>query len=354
MKPLFRLLVLCLLVPSFFSGQEAPQSPAAAPKQETAPPSSPAAGQQEATPPSSPAATQQTPSKPEEKPKFYQPEGPDPTEIIAHEHSVTDMLDVVPFTSKIFHNTRMLRVFMPGNYFSPHNRTRRYPVLFLQDGQNVFDKATSFSGKEWQADETADHLVSQFKIPPMFIIGIDNAGEQRTSEYLSYTDAHNPQFQGQNPPELEGTKYGEFLIKEVIPFLQKRYRIASGPANTGIGGSSYGAVVSLTTVLHHPGVFGKLLLESPSLWVGDDKMLTEVKKAKLLPQKIYMGIGTKEAGNPESDALILKDFTEMEQILKDKGLGSSRLKVVVEGGGQHNEDAWARRFPDALLFLYGR
>ena len=76
------------------------------------------------------------------------------------------MLDVVPFTSQIFHNTRMLRVFLPGNYFSPHNRMRKYPVLYLQDGQNVFDKATSFSGKEWEADETVDHLVSEFKIPP--------------------------------------------------------------------------------------------------------------------------------------------------------------------------------------------
>jgi predicted alpha/beta superfamily hydrolase len=113
-------------------------------------------------------------------------------------------------------------------------------------------------------------------------------------------------------------------------------------------------MAALTTVLQHPGVFGKLLLESPPLWVGDGKVLTEVKKTKLLPQKIYMGIGTKEAGSPQSDALILKDFTELEQIFKDKGMGSSRLKVVVEGGAQHNESAWAQRFPDALLFLYGR
>jgi predicted alpha/beta superfamily hydrolase len=263
------------------------------------------------------------------------------------------MLDVVPFKSQIFHNTRMLRVFLPGNYFSPHNRARKYPVLYLQDGQNVFDKATSFSGKEWEADETVDHLVSEFKIRPMFIVGIDNAGDKRTSEYLSYPDPHNPQFQSATPPELEGTSYAEFLIKEVMPFLQKRYRIATGPASTGIGGSSYGAVAALTTALYHPGIFGKLLLESPSLWVGDGKLLAEVQKTKLLPQKIYMAIGTKEAGNPESDALIQKDFEAMEQILNDKGLTSSRLKIVVEDGGQYSEQAWARRLPDALIFLYG-
>jgi predicted alpha/beta superfamily hydrolase len=247
----------------------------------------------------------------------------------------------------------MLRVFLPGNYFSPHNRTRRYPVLYLQDGQNVFDKATSSTGKEWEADESVDQLVSEFKIRPMFIVGIDNAGEQRSSEYLTYPDPHNPQFQSSTPPELQGAKYAEFLTKEVMPFLEKRYRIATGPANTGIGGSDYGAVVALTTALHHPTIFGKLLLESPSLWVGDGKLLPEVENAKLLPQKIYLGIGTNEAGNPESDGLILKYFRDMDAILKSKGLGPSRLKIVVDAGGQHNEDAWARRLPDALLFLYG-
>ncbi len=328
MKPLVRFLALCLLLPLSLLAQESPQpAPAAPPKQ---------------------PATQ-----PQEQPKFYHPQGPDPTQIIAHEHSVTDMLDVVPFTSKIFHNTRMLRIFLPGNYFSPQNRMRKYPVLYLQDGQNVFDKATSSTGKEWEADETIDRLVSEFKIQPMFIVGIDNAGEQRTSEYLAYRDPHNPQFQQPDPPVLQGIDYAEFLIKEVMPFLQKRYRIATGPAYTALGGSSYGAIVSLTTALNHPGVFGKLLLESPSLGVGDGRLLTDVEKAKLLPQKIYIGVGTKETGDEAPDALIVKTVTDLEQILRNKGMGPNRLKVVVDEGAQHNETAWAERLPDALLFLYG-
>ena len=214
MRSLIPLLAVCVLLPWFLSAQEATQPASQTPAAQPAPGS---ASSQTA----SPAGAQQPSAKPKEAPKFYQPEGPDPTQTIAHEHSVTDMLDVVSFTSQIFHNTRMLRVFMPGNYFSPHNRMRRYPVLFLQDGQNVFDKATSSTGREWEADETVDHLVSQFKVRPMFIVGIDNAGDQRASEYLSYPDAHNPQFQSANPPELEGTKYAEFLIKEVMPFLRE-------------------------------------------------------------------------------------------------------------------------------------
>ncbi len=332
MRVPIRFLILCLVFPALLAQEKTP------------PPA--------ATESSKPAASQSAPAS-QQSPKFYQPEGPDPTQIIGHEHSVTDMLDVVPFTSKIFHNTRMLRVFMPGNYFSPQNRFRRYPVLYLQDGQNVFDKATSSTGKEWQADETIDQLVSEFKIPPMFIVGIDNAGEQRTSEYLSDPDPHNPQFQQPSPPALEGRKYAEFLIKEVMPFLEKRYRIALGPANTALGGSDYGALVSLTTALYHPNVFGKLLLESPSLWVGEGKLLAEVEKTKILPYKIYIGVGTKEAGDETSDAMIVKTVTDLEQVLRTKGMRPTRLKVMVEEGAQHNESAWAKRLPDALVFLYG-
>jgi predicted alpha/beta superfamily hydrolase len=335
MYPIPRKLALFLFASTFLFAQESQQPTS------TQPPT-PAPAQQP-TPPNTVPPDRQ----------IHLPEGPSPTQIIAHEHSVTDMLDVVPITSQIFHNTRMLRVFMPGNYFSPHNKLRKYPVLYLQDGQNVFDKATCFSGKEWQADETIDHLVSEFKIPPMFIVGIDNAGEQRTSEYLTYPDAHNPQFQKGDAPELEGVKYEAFLIKEVMPFLEKRYRIATGPAYTALGGSSYGAIVSLTTALHHPGAFGKLLLESPSLWVGDGKLLTDVEKTKLLPQKIYIGVGTRETDDLDANEQILKNVRDLEQILKSKGMGPSRLDVFVEEGAQHNEDAWARRLPDALLFLYG-
>ncbi len=203
MKALLRSLAICILVPSFISAQEVPQPAPQSPEQQSVPAPT-------ATQPKQPAAAQQPSAKPKEPPKFYQPEGPDPTETIAHEHSVTDMLDVVPIKSQIFHNTRMLRIFLPGNYFSPQNRARKYPVLYLQDGQNVFDKATSFSGKEWEADETVDHLVSEFKVRPMFIVGIDNAGEQRTSEYLSYPDRAQSAI-----PKRDAAGTGRYEIRRV-------------------------------------------------------------------------------------------------------------------------------------------
>lgn len=334
MPPCLRHLVFLLLFASVLSSQEKPAPDASQTK---------------------PAPTETTqPSAPSPDSPFGELKGPKPTDIIAHETSVTDMLDVIPFKSKILGNTRMIRVFLPGNYFSPHNKLRKYPVLYLQDGQNVFDKATSLRQMEWQADETIDNLVGRFKIYPMFVIGIDNAGDQRTSEYLPYPDAHNPQFTGGNPPVLQGAKYVEFLTKELMPFLEKRYRIAPGPANTAIGGSSYGADISLYAALTQPNVFGKLLLESPSLWVGDGALLKDTERARLLPQRIYVGVGTKESGDAATDKEAVQEVKDLEAILKKKGFGPDRLKVVVEEGAEHNENAWARRLPDALVFLYGR
>ncbi len=269
-------------------------------------------------------------------------------------HSVVGWVDIIPFTSKTFHNTRMLRVWLPGNYLSPHNAQRRYPVLYMQDGQNLFDNATAHSG-EWNVDESVDHLVGSFKIPPMIVVGIDNAGEKRPYEYLPYPDPHNNSYGPPDKQEVHGKEYATFLITEVMPFIQKKYRVATGVANTGIGGSSYGAIVSLNAMFEYPGVFGKALIESPTLGVGDGQLLKDAEKAKQLPQKMFLAVGTKEVeNNPERSAQMVKNAEELQTILRKRGMGPEQLKVVIDEGAVHNEGSWSRRLPDALLFLYGR
>jgi predicted alpha/beta superfamily hydrolase len=269
------------------------------------------------------------------------------------DHTVIGWLEVFPFESKIFHNTRMLRVLVPGNYFSPHNASRRYPVLYMQDGQNLFDVQTSSHG-EWHTDETMDHLVGGFKIPPMFVVGIDNAGEKRSPEYLPYPDPHNGHDNVSKPEDVHGSEYTRFVVTEVMPFIEKHYRVARGAVNTGIGGSSYGGDIALYTALKYPRVFGHVLVESPPLWVGDGQLMKDAERAKRLPEKMYLGTGNHETDDAEPNVSIVKQVEELEAILRKKGMGATRLKVVVEEGGKHNEEAWSRRLPDALLFLYGR
>ena len=115
------------------------------------------------------------------------------------------------------------------------------------------------------------------------------------------------------------------------------------------------AVAALYTALQYPGTFGHLLLESPPLWIGDNQLLKDVEKAKVLPGKIYVGMGTNEdPADPKLSADVVKQVQELEAELRKKGLGPARLKVVVDEGGQHNEANWSRRLPEAMLFLYGQ
>jgi predicted alpha/beta superfamily hydrolase len=297
--------------------------------------------------------TSQQPKPKTKYPPGYTP-GVDTITSFDKDHTVIGWLEIVPFESKIFHQKRLLRVLVPANYFSPFNRSRSYPVLYMQDGQNLFDEVTAGHG-EWHMDETVEHLVGGFKIPPMFVVGIDNAGDKRSAEYLPYPDPLNSKDNVKEEKDLLGKEYARFVTTEVMPFIEKRYRISRGPLNTGIGGSSYGGDIALYTAMQHPTVFGHVLVQSPELWIGDNQLLKDVEKAKLMPQKIYIGMGTAEAADNDAErsTAMVNQVKDLEAILLKKGMSPTRLRVQIDDGGQHNEAAWSHRLPDALLFLYG-
>jgi len=256
------------------------------------------------------------------------------------------------FRSQIFGNTRTLRVLLPAGYDEQPNAARRYPVLYLNDGQNLFDAPTSlFNPIEWQVDETVAQLLEQQRITPLIVVGVDNAGKQaRAVEYLPYPD----EYLRPAVPSPQGRQYPDFLIGEVMPFINQTYRTQTGPEATGIGGSSYGAVAALYTVINRPGVFGRLLLESPSLYISDNQLLKDCEKVRRWPTRIYVGMGTRETGDATGDqeaVTLVKNFSE--RLIK-LGVTRKRLLLVIAEGANHREDAWARRLPRALEFLYGR
>ena len=187
----------------------------------------------------------------------------------------------------------------------------------------------------------------------MIVVGIDYPGQDRSSEYLPYPDPHHQQYDVAAPKEVRGKEYVTFLLTEVMPFIEKKYRVSLGAANTGIGGASYGGVISLYTALIHPGVFGHVLVESPVLGVGNGQLLKDAEQAKQLPQKMFVAMGTKETHDAAYNAELVKDTEELQTILRKKGMGPTRLKVVIDEGATHNESAWSRRLPEALIFLYG-
>jgi predicted alpha/beta superfamily hydrolase len=245
--------------------------------------------------------------------------------------------------SAIFRNTRLVRVWVPPGYVA--QSAICYPVLYLNDGQNLFDPATAFAGVHWQVAETAARLIAERRIPPLIIVGIDNT-KHRAREYIPY--------RSQDPRVFlaKGQCYPDFLRHEVMPLIEKTYSVLKGPENTGLGGSSLGGLITLYTQIAAPGVFGRLLIESPSLFVANRKILEESRRFRNWPARVYVGMGAREVGNVEKDARIVGDVRELESILKQSGLDEHRLKVRIDEAASHSETAWAARFPDALEFLY--
>jgi enterochelin esterase-like enzyme len=251
------------------------------------------------------------------------------------------------FRSRVFRNTRFLRVWLPPGYEDAENSGRHYPVLYLNDGQNLFEAASAFAGVEWQVDETSDRLIREGAVPPMIVVGMDNAGDDRIREYMPH--------RSMNPVMLrvQGRHYPDFLMKEVMPFVERNYRVATGAENTGLGGSSLGALIALYTVMVRPGVIGRLLVESPSLWAAHRQTIKESRSVRIWPERIYLGVGTAEAGSGERSRTVVDDVRELAAILRRAVLSEKRLRLVIQDGAGHNEAAWAERFPEALRFLFG-
>jgi len=265
-------------------------------------------------------------------------------------------LRLVSFTSATFGNTRTLRVLLPAGYDAPGNRERRYPVLYLNDGQNLFDAGTStFTGREWRVDETVRELTAAGRIPPIVVVGIDHAGRrERFHEYFPWVDA----FLDPPDPEPHGARYPAFLVDEVIPFVEARYRVARDPEQRGVGGSSAGGLAAINAVVSRPGVFGRLLVESPSIYVDDAHILKAAAGVTTWPSRIALGAGTAEgaprACDPHDPAEpeVVGDLRRFAALLRRAGVADARIRLTVTPCATHDEGAWAQRLPDALAFLY--
>jgi len=242
--------------------------------------------------------------------------------------------------------TRRITVWLPPGY-RRRLRRERYSVLYLNDGQNLFDPARAFAGSTWRAGETAADLVRRRRIPPILIVGIDHGVERRGREYLPVEDDWNP-----SARRPLGREYAEFVTREVIPFVARTYPVMRSASATGFGGSSYGAVAALYTALVKPGIFGRLLIESPSLYVGRGHLLRLARRAERWPARIYLGVGSAETSREDWNRETVGNVKKLVTILKSAGLAERRLRVRIEPGATHSESAWADRFPEALEFLF--
>jgi len=248
------------------------------------------------------------------------------------------------FPSKILGNRRDVLVYLPPGY-SRFSR-KRYPVLYLQDGQNVFDAATSFAGIEWGLDETAQRLIQQKLIEPLIIVAVANTGDDRIHEYAPTPGVIEAKAKRKKRSRGLARFYGQFLIEELKPYIDKKYRTQREAEFTGIGGSSLGGLATLAIGLLFPVVFSRLIVMSPSIWWDDFVVYRLVDSIEQKPPlKIWLDTGTSEPGWEQ--ARVLRDR------LVEKGW---RLNVDLNyfeaQGANHSEAAWAARVEPALRFLF--
>lgn len=242
------------------------------------------------------------------------------------------------FPSRFLRNQRDLIVYTPPPY--DDQLARRFPVLYLHDGQNLFDGTTSFiPGMDWQVGQTADQCISAGSVEPLIIVGIYNT----KARIREYTPTHVPKLGGGR-----ADRYGKFLVGEVMPFIEREYRTLSGAENTGTGGSSLGGLVSLYLGLKLSHIFGKIAALSPSVWWNQRVMHRFAKAYKSQGRpRIWLDIGTREGPR------IVQDVEQFRDVLLQKGWRQEEdLHYERVEGAEHNEAAWAQRVGPFLRFLY--
>ena len=218
---------------------------------------------------------------------------------------------------------RRIWIYLPENYQASK---KMYPVLYMQDGQNVFDDATSGFG-EWGVDEALDSLGAKHK--EIIVVAIDNGGDKRLNEYSPY----DMEKYGKG----EGDQYVDFLVQTLKPFIDKHYRTKKDERNTFVAGSSMGGLISFYAILKYPEVFGGAGIFSPAFWITPQLKNIDPQKAKKVKGKIYF-----YAGGQESETMVPDMLYVFEQMKK---YSKAKMQTVIRAEGKHNEPTWRDEFP---------
>ena len=231
---------------------------------------------------------------------------------------------------------RRLTVYLPPGY--DEGEGRRYPVLYMHDGQNLFDAERAYiPGNHWRLQEAADTAIGERAASPMIIVGMDHAGPARIDEY---TPTRDPKHAGGG----RAAEWATMLMETIKPAIDARYR--TSPEDAGVGGSSLGGLVSLFLALKHPDVFRFAAVMSPSVWWNDRAILNEVDAFDGPRPRMWLDVGGREGVETLRDARTLRDR------LLAKGWNDETLRYYEDRRADHSERAWARRARLVLEFLF--
>lgn len=265
------------------------------------------------------------------------------------EHTITGNIEIVEdFNMPQLERTRRVWIYLPPDY---ETTVRDYPVLYMHDGQNLFDEATANYG-EWEIDETIEQLFNEGQTAGVIVVGIDCHPSKRRNEYSPW------QHQEENLGGA-GAEYVEFLVETLKPYIDQNYRTLKDRDHTAIAGSSMGGFISLYAGFKYQTVFSKIGAFSPALFFNPQQMNQFLKdKGKTEKMKVYIDVGTKETLDLDYlDYLItaddyLADVKQTAAVLENIGFAKENLQLKIDKGAQHQESDWAKRFPPAFLWLF--
>lgn len=228
---------------------------------------------------------------------------------------------------------RQLRLYLPPGYATSN---KRHPVLYMHDGQNLFDNATAYAG-EWKVDETLDALAREGKLE-MIVVGIDNGQDKRMTELNAWDN--------ERIGKGEGREYTDFIVKTVKPMIDKQYRTLPGREHTAIMGSSMGGLASHYALVQYPQVFSKAGVFSPAYWTAQPSF--DFVAAKPVPKdaRVFLLMGEKEG--PQMNA----DVKRMAEVVKKSGHPAANTVLKIVPGAEHNEAFWAGELREALLWMF--
>lgn len=228
---------------------------------------------------------------------------------------------------------RQIRVYLPPGYA---NSGKRYPVLYMHDGQNLFDEATAYAG-EWKVDETLDALAREGKLE-LIVVGIDNGQEKRMSELNAWDSKRFG--------AGEGKQYTDFIVKVLKPYVDGKYRTLPGREHTAIMGSSMGGLASHYALVQYPEVFSKAGVFSPAYWTAEPVYKFVTGKPTPKDARLYFLMGEKEG--PE----MVSGVKKMAKVVGGTGHPAANSVLRIVPGAEHNEKFWAGELREALLWMY--
>ena len=257
-------------------------------------------------------------------------------------HTISgDVRVIEAFPMPQLQTERRVWIYLPRSY---NEGIRRYPVLYMHDGQNVFDQATSW-GNEWGIDETLERMTIEESELEAIVVAIDHGGDQRNNEY-NFTINAEYGFGG------KGEAHAAFLAETLKPYIDSHYRTLRQPEHTMIAGSSFGAYISLYTAIRYPNQFNRVSCFSFVMWQDDGAIIRLIQESLISPTlRIYVSIGERETDNPDFNRIAHEHVKQLVQTLIIAGVEESGIRFDFIPNGTHSESTWGPLFGEAHCWL---